>query len=108
MRSNDTDRKLARKYHPDVSKLPDAEARFKEINEAWEVLQDPEKRKQYHQLRTGGWQQQQRQQEASGSQHHQFNESEFSDFFNSIFQQHLKRKGRDVSCQNPDPTTVGL
>jgi curved DNA-binding protein len=35
-------RKLARKYHPDVSKEPDAEARFKEINEAQEVLKDPE------------------------------------------------------------------
>lgn len=43
-------RKLARKYHPDVSKLPDAEARFKEINEANEVLQDPEKRAAYDQM----------------------------------------------------------
>ncbi len=40
-------RKLARKYHPDVSKLPDAEARFKEVNEAHEVLQDAEKRAAY-------------------------------------------------------------
>lgn len=47
-------RKLARKYHPDVSKLPDAEARFKEVNEAWEVLQDPQKRKQYDQLQARG------------------------------------------------------
>jgi curved DNA-binding protein len=43
-------RKLARKYHPDVSKLPDAEARFKEVNEANEVLQDPEKRAAYDQM----------------------------------------------------------
>ncbi|MEO5882908.1 MAG: DnaJ C-terminal domain-containing protein [Caldimonas sp.] len=43
-------RKLARKYHPDVSKLPDAEARFKEINEANEVLKDPEKRAAYDQM----------------------------------------------------------
>ena len=43
-------RKLARKYHPDVSKLPDAEARFKEINEAQEVLKDPEKRAAYDQM----------------------------------------------------------
>ena len=43
-------RKLARKYHPDVSKEPDAEARFKEINEANEVLKDPEKRAAYDQL----------------------------------------------------------
>lgn len=43
-------RKLAHKYHPDVSKEPDAEARFKEINEAYEVLGDPEKRKAYDRL----------------------------------------------------------
>jgi curved DNA-binding protein len=43
-------RKLARKYHPDVSKEPGAEARFKEIGEAYNVLQDPEKRAAYDQL----------------------------------------------------------
>ena len=40
-------RKLARQYHPDVNKKPEAEKRFKEINEAHEVLSDPEKRKRY-------------------------------------------------------------
>jgi curved DNA-binding protein len=40
-------RKLARKYHPDVSKDPDAEARFKELGEAYAVLKDPEKRAAY-------------------------------------------------------------
>jgi curved DNA-binding protein len=43
-------RKLARRYHPDVSKEPGAEARFKEIGEAHKVLQDPEKRAAYDQL----------------------------------------------------------
>jgi len=43
-------RKLARKYHPDVSKEPDAEQRFKELGEANEVLKDPEKRAAYDQL----------------------------------------------------------
>ncbi len=40
-------RKLARKYHPDVSKEPNAEAKFKELGEAYEALKDPEKRAQY-------------------------------------------------------------
>ncbi len=40
-------RRLARKYHPDVSKEKDAEERFKEIGEAYEVLRDPEKRAEY-------------------------------------------------------------
>jgi curved DNA-binding protein len=46
-------RKLARKYHPDVSKEPDAEARFKEVGEAYEVLKSPEKRAAYDQLGSG-------------------------------------------------------
>jgi curved DNA-binding protein len=46
-------RKLARKYHPDVSKEKDAEARMKEINEAQAVLSDPEKRVAYDQLGQG-------------------------------------------------------
>ena len=40
-------RKLARQHHPDVNRKPEAEKKFKEINEANEVLSDPEKRKRY-------------------------------------------------------------
>ncbi|MHB1951896.1 MAG: DnaJ domain-containing protein, partial [Acidiferrobacteraceae bacterium] len=43
-------RRLARKFHPDVSKEPRAEERFKELGEAYEVLKDPEKRAAYDQL----------------------------------------------------------
>jgi curved DNA-binding protein len=46
-------RKLARKYHPDVSKEKDAEARFKEVGEAYEVLKSAEKRAAYDQLGRG-------------------------------------------------------
>ena len=56
-------RKLARKYHPDVSKEADAEARFKELGEANEVLRDPEKRAAYDQAGRQ-WERQR----ASGSQ----------------------------------------
>ena len=49
-------RKLARKYHPDVSKEKNAEERFKELQEAHEVLKDPEKRSAYDQL-GANWQQ---------------------------------------------------
>lgn len=43
-------RKLARKYHPDVSREPDAEARFKEVSEAYEALSDPERRAAYDEV----------------------------------------------------------
>ncbi|TWT23781.1 J domain-containing protein [Luteimonas marina] len=48
-------RRLARKYHPDVSKEAGAEDKFKAINEAYEALRDPAKRKAYDQLRAGGY-----------------------------------------------------
>ena len=88
-------RRLARKYHPDVSKEKDAEQRFKEIGEAYEVLKDSQKRESYDQLGANwkagqefrpppGWEQ------AGfggfGSQSGGFhNASGFSDFFESMF-----------------------
>lgn len=47
-------RRLARQYHPDVNKSPEAEARFKEINEAYQVLSDPEKRTAYDRFGRAG------------------------------------------------------
>ena len=91
-------RKLARKYHPDVSKEADAEIRFKELGEAYEVLKDSQKRQAYDQLgnqwRAGqefrpppDW--------ARGFEFHGGGfagggEGQFSDFFESLF-------GRDFS-----------
>jgi curved DNA-binding protein len=85
-------RKLARKYHPDVSKEKNAEAKFKEVQEAYEVLKDPEKRSTYDRLgrdyRPGqqfrpppDWEQQ-----FSHSGSHRFSDlNGFSDFFSSLF-----------------------
>ena len=47
-------RKLAKKYHPDVCKEPDAEAKFKEVNEAYETLSDSQKRQMYDQFGHNG------------------------------------------------------
>lgn len=89
-------RKLARKYHPDVSKVANAEERFKEVNEAYEVLSDEKKREQYDTLGANwkngqnfdpppGWD--------GGFDFNQFNQGAhgaaggagFSDFFESLF-----------------------
>ena len=86
-------RKLARKYHPDVSKEADAEQRFKEIGEAYEVLKDPEKRAAYDQL-GANWQAGQDFRpppdwdqgfEFHGGGFTDADAAEFSDFFESLF-----------------------
>lgn len=81
-------RRLARKYHPDVSKEHDAEKQFKDVSEAYEVLHDAAKRAEYDQLRQYGRKGQQFQpppgwNPSAGGAH--FNDGDFSDFFSSIF-----------------------
>ena len=81
-------RKLARKYHPDVSKEKDAEARFKEANEAYEALSSPEKRAEYDELRKYGQHGRPFQGPPGWESRGGFNaqsEGDFSEFFSSIF-----------------------
>ena len=94
-------RKLARKYHPDVSKESDAEARFKELGEAYEVLKDPEKRAAYDQL-GANWQGGQDFNappdwdagfEFSGGGFTGGDASDYSDFFESLFGQGYAAQG---------------
>ncbi len=87
-------RKLARKYHPDVSKEDKAADKFKDIGEAYEVLKDPEKRAEYDQIRKygartdGSFQPPPGWQSASGFGGGGYTEADarqFSDFFEEIF-----------------------
>ena len=95
-------RKLAKKYHPDVDKSPSAQEKFKDINEAYEVLSDKEKRARYDSLGSG-WQAGQdytpppgfenfsfnfNGNDFGGGQYANFNMGDmggFSDFFKSMF-----------------------
>lgn len=88
-------RKLARKYHPDVSKEANAEAKFKEVGEAYEALKDPEKRAQYDRFGANykngqsftpppGW--------GAG---HGAGAGDFSSFFESMFGGGGRRDGGD-------------
>ncbi|TXS95404.1 DnaJ domain-containing protein [Parahaliea maris] len=110
-------RKLARKYHPDLNPGEEAEEKFKEVAEAWEVLGDDTRRAEFDELRRyggrraggfeppPGWESR-----AAGGSHH-FS-GDFSDFFNNIFgggfdagpgEQafHRGRPGRDVEIEMP-------
>ncbi|MBN7770928.1 DnaJ domain-containing protein [Marinobacter daepoensis] len=113
-------RKLARKYHPDVSKEADASDRFKDVGEAYEVLKDPEKRAEYDQLRKygaqadGSFQPPPGWQSASGFGGGGYTEADarqFSDFFEQMFgggprrgfgggfHQDMRRRGEDVHAR---------
>jgi curved DNA-binding protein len=114
-------KKLARQYHPDVSKHADAEERFKEIGEAYEVLHSAKERAQYDELRRHHLNRS-RNQHGSANAQGNYQQSdpqtdqEFSDFINSIFgarhggfehgRQHrgsqtMRQKGQDVEIEFP-------
>ncbi|RVT48616.1 DNA-binding protein [Rheinheimera sediminis] len=102
-------RKLGRKYHPDVSKLPDTAEKFKRVAEAYEVLHSAEKRAEYDALcaaRSRGFNGQPGQTNSGFyADNNAASNQEFADFFNAIFgeagsrsrQQHRQQPGFDES-----------
>ncbi|MGE5428151.1 MAG: DnaJ C-terminal domain-containing protein [Methylococcaceae bacterium] len=111
-------RKLARKYHPDLHPNDkEAKAKFQQINEANEVLSDPEKRKKYDQygkdwkhadqFESANQQQQQSGRSRAGSYTHMEDDEEFSDFFESMFGgfrgggrgRNVKYRGEDFTAE---------
>lgn len=89
-------RRLAKKYHPDVSKEPDAEERFKEIAQAWEILGDEQRRAEYDELWAHRNDPKFRQftQQQSNTNQERFNQEDFDDFYASFFGQHSPFEGR--------------
>jgi curved DNA-binding protein len=90
-------RQLARKFHPDLNKDKTAETRFKEINEANEVLSDDEKRKAYDELGRAPPPGEQFRPPPNWNQQHEFRrhsqeESQFSDFFEELFAARAKQQ----------------
>ncbi len=105
-------RKLARKYHPDVSKEGGAEEKFKAVNEAHEALRDPERRRAYDQLRAGGYRGGDEFRGPPPNWHGGADSggdaADFGDFFESLFGNRGggggrsgPRRGRDVHAQLP-------
>ncbi len=104
-------RKLAREYHPDVSKHPDAENKFKDVAEAYEVLHNPGKRAEYDELRQARSRRQHTGGDAFGGAAQ--SDQDFSDFFSSIFgaggargfrqerAESFAQKGRDAEIELP-------
>lgn len=105
-------RKLARKYHPDVNKTKEAEEKFKDINEAYEVLSDKAKRQRYDSLGSN-WQGGADYtpppgfenfsfnfNQGGGTQSFDFGGSGFSDFFSSLFGDMMGGMGAQQSGQN--------
>lgn len=101
-------RQLARKYHPDINKAAGAEAMFKDINEANDVLSDPEKRKAYDELGSGyaqgqdfrappGWQESHHFRQSAGPS---MNEGDFSDFFEQLFGERGRRSWQRPRADN--------
>ncbi len=104
-------RKLARKYHPDVSKQPDAEVRFKELGEANEVLKDPEKRAAYDRMGSHYKNGQDFSPPPDWNEGFEFSGSgepegmPNSDFFEALFgrhAQHARRGARSMHAQGQD------
>src|SRR5215471_7432532 len=104
-------RKLARKYHPDVSKEKNAEARMKEVNEAYAVLSDTEKRAAYDQVGQGNRAGQEFRPppdwdagfEFSGRGPFDSRAAEFSDFFPELFGRHSGGAGPRFQSRGEDP-----
>ena len=74
-------RKLAKQYHPDVNKAPDAADKFKEAQEAYAVLSDPEKRKQYDQFGHNAF----NNMGGAGASGFDFSGFDFGDIFDDLF-----------------------